>query len=331
MRSDIIDAKKIPLCPVPPKPIFRFTKTGAKLPHFRQALAFGFEWYYRPLSYHCAPARRAGGRGAQGGREAWGRGRELDAFSSEVLQSVIRPQGGPLYLQLKRWIEARVGSGDIRPGDALPSERDLAQRVDVSRVTVRKAVQQLVRDGLLIQRHGSGTYVADRPQRVEQTLSQLTSFTEDMARRGLTVRSEVLERGLHTPSVEETMVLGLRPGERVARLSRLRLTDDTPLAIERAALSEGVLPDPSGFQGSLYTTLEKTGNRPSRAIQRIRAANIEAADAALLRIPVGSAALYIERIAYLPTGRPIEFTRSVYRGDTYDFVAELRVGEAQNR
>jgi GntR family transcriptional regulator len=245
----------------------------------------------------------------------------------DPLTGVIRPQGGPLYLQLKRWIEARVAAGDIRPGDALPSERDLAQRVEVSRVTVRKAVQQLVREGLLVQRHGSGTYVADRPSRVEQSLSQLTSFTEDMARRGLTVRSEILERGLHTPSVEETMVLGLSPEEKVARIWRLRLSDDMPLAIERAALAALVLPDPAAISGSLYAALEKTGQRPVRAIQRIRAGNLDAVDAALLNTPVGQAALYIERIAYLPSGKPIEFTRSVYRGDTYDFVAELRVEE----
>src|SRR6478609_11643962 len=97
-------------------------------------------------------------------------------FSAEA---IILPQGGPLYLQLKRWIEDAVARGAIKPGDALPSERDLAAKVEVSRVTVRKAVQHLVRDGLLIQRHGSGTFVAPQQSRVEQSLSQLTSFTED--------------------------------------------------------------------------------------------------------------------------------------------------------
>src|SRR5690606_11294058 len=96
--------------------------------------------------------------------------------------AVALPPGGPLYLQLKRLIEQAVGQGALRPGDALPSERDLALKVAVSRVTVRKAVQQLVREGVLVQRHGSGTFVAPQAQRVEQSLSQLTSFAEDMAR-----------------------------------------------------------------------------------------------------------------------------------------------------
>ncbi|NMA99191.1 MAG: GntR family transcriptional regulator [Phyllobacteriaceae bacterium] len=241
---------------------------------------------------------------------------------------VVLPVGGPLYLQLKRWIEDAIKRGAINPGDALPSERDLATRADVSRVTVRKAVQHLVQEGVLVQRHGSGTFVAPQTPRVEQSLSQLTSFTEDMARRGMAVRAEWLDRGLYTPSPEETVILGLTSGERVARIARLRLNDETPLAIERASLSSSVLPDPDMIGDSLYLHLDKSGTRPVRAIQRIRAANIAEADAHLLQVPVGSAGLHIERISYLATGRVIEFTRSIYRGDTYDFVAELRLDAA---
>jgi GntR family transcriptional regulator len=244
--------------------------------------------------------------------------------------AVVLPIGGPLYLQLKRWLEDAIKRGLINPGDALPSERDLAQRADVSRVTVRKAVQQLVQEGVLVQRHGSGTFVAPETQRVEQSLSQLTSFTEDMARRGMAVRAEWLERGLYIPSPEETIILGLGAGERVARISRLRLTGDMPLAIERASLSAEILPDPGAIKDSLYKHLEASSARPVRAIQRIRAANIGGDDAHLLQVPVGSAGLHIERISYLGTGRVIEFTRSIYRGDTYDFVAELRLGDVTN-
>jgi GntR family transcriptional regulator len=240
--------------------------------------------------------------------------------------SVVLPQGGPLYLQLKRWIEDAVAKGVIKPGDALPSERDLALKVDVSRVTVRKAVQHLVRDGLLVQRHGSGTFVAPQPHRVEQSLSQLTSFTEDMARRGMEVHALWLDRGLYHPSPEETVVLGMSPGDRVARVARLRLTDDQPLAIERAALSADILPDPDAIETSLYAHLDRRGNRPVRAIQRIRAVSVGEADAKLLEVEEGAPVLNIERTSYLASGRVIEFTRSVYRGDTYDFVAELRIG-----
>src|SRR5919201_103247 len=160
--------------------------------------------------------------------------------------------GAPLYLQLKKSIEDAVRRGVIGPGDALPSERDIALKADVSRVTVRKAVQDLVKGGILVQRHGSGTFVAPRVERVEQSLSLLTSFTEDMARRGMAVRSQWLDRGVYAPSPQEMMVAGLSSTDMVARVARLRIANDTPLAIERAALSASVLPDPEAIGSSLY-------------------------------------------------------------------------------
>ena len=239
---------------------------------------------------------------------------------------VALPPGGPLYLQLRRWIETAIEAGTIRPGDALTSERDLAQRLELSRVTVRKAVQHLVADGVLVQRHGSGTFVAQHTQRVEQSLSQLTSFAEDMARRGMSVRSVWLDRGIYVPSPLETVTLGLSASDNVARVSRLRISGETPIAIERASLSAGILRDPENIGTSLYAHLEKSGHRPVRAVQRIRAENLSEDDANLLGISPGVAGLHIERTSYLASGRVVEFTRSIYRGDTYDFVAELRLG-----
>ncbi len=251
----------------------------------------------------------------------------------DTLASVFAPDtvatsvGGPIYLRVARRIESAIRRGVIKPGEALPSERDIAAMADISRVTVRKAVQDLVRSGLLVQRHGSGTFVTPKVDRVEQSLSQLTSFTEDMARRGKAVRSVWLERGVFEPSPEETVVLGLSAGERVSRINRLRLADDTPLAIERASMSSASLPDPGAVDVSLYAALEAQGCRPVRAIQRISAVTLDEADAKLLEIEAGNACLKIERISYLPSGRVVEFTRSLYRGDAYDFVAELRLQE----
>ncbi|HEX5933740.1 MAG TPA: GntR family transcriptional regulator [Pseudorhizobium sp.] len=243
------------------------------------------------------------------------------------LEGLQAANGGPLYLRLRQTLEDAINSGRLGHGDALPAERDLAEYANVSRVTVRKAVDDLVRDGLLIRRQGSGTFVAKPVSRVQQPLSQLTSFTEDMARRGLATRSEWLERGLFHPSPEETMMLGLAAGTMVARIARLRIANDMPLAIERASLSSEFLPDPSAVSLSLYAELEKKNARPVRAIQRISACNVKEPEAGLLAVPVGAAGLSIERISYLASGRVVEFTRSLYRGDTYDFVAELTLGE----
>ena len=218
-----------------------------------------------------------------------------------------------------------IQNNHIPPDDAIPTERDLATDLGISRVTVRKAIDDLVADGLLVRRHGSGTFVTKPVSKVEQRLSQLTSFTEDMARRGMTSRSEWLHKGIHTPSPDEMMILGLGTDIKVSRLSRLRIADDQPLAIENASVSGEFLPDPSVVTTSLYAELERRQVRPTRAVQRISATNMKEADAHLLGVAVGAAGLSIERISYLASGRAVEFTRSLYRGDAYDFVAELTI------
>jgi GntR family transcriptional regulator len=248
-----------------------------------------------------------------------------DILSPEQLQAVGT---GPLYLKLRQAIEAAINGGRLKHGDALPPEREIADFAGISRVTVRKAVDDLVESGLLMRRHGSGTFVVKPVERVQQSLSLLTSFTEDMARRGLTASSRWLDRGLHLPSPEEAMMLGLAGGARVARLERLRIANDLPLAIERASLSAEVLPDPTVVSSSLYEVLAKTGNRPVRAVQRISACNIRGRDASLLGVQAGDAGLSIERISYLASGRVVEFTRSLYRADAYDFVAELTLPQS---
>ncbi|SOC82264.1 GntR family transcriptional regulator [Ensifer adhaerens] len=233
---------------------------------------------------------------------------------------------GPLYVKLRQSLEKAIRSGTLQQGEALPAERDIADYASISRVTVRKAVDELVQDGLLVRRHGSGTFVAKPVSKVEQPLSRLTSFTEDMARRGLSTRSEWLERGLFAPSPEEMMMLGLGPGALVARFARLRLGDDNPLAIERASVLAEYMPDPDAVTSSLYAALERRNARPVRAIQRISACNIKSQDAELLGVSEGAAGLSIQRISYLPSGKVVELTRSLYRGDAYDFVAELTLG-----
>ncbi|MBU2361033.1 MAG: GntR family transcriptional regulator [Alphaproteobacteria bacterium] len=234
-------------------------------------------------------------------------------------------RNGPLYEQLFQRLTQAVAQGLLPPGSTLPPEREIAQLTALSRVTVRRAVQMLVRDGLIVQKQGSGSFVADVPARLEQSMSRLTSFTEDMARRGLTTTTRWLGRGIHDPSPDEVIALGLRQEDRVARLARLRLADTRPLAIERAALPLVLLPDPGRVTTSLYAVLAEGGHPPVRALQKISAVNLGPDDAALLQVSAGEAGLRIERISYLDDGSVAEFTRSVYRGDAYNFVAELRL------
>ena len=249
---------------------------------------------------------------------------------SEVLQlgHLQAGRGGPLYVKLKQTIEDAIHSGKLRHGDALPAERDIADEAAISRVTVRKAIDDLVRDGLLVRRRGSGTFVVKPLPRMQQPLTQLTSFTEDMRRRGMTAGSRWLDRGLFFPTAEETMMLGLAGHAKVARLTRLRLANDMPLALERTSLPDDILIDPQAVADSLYLTLADSGIRPVRATQRISACNLTEEETVLLGVPTGSAALSVQRIAYLDTGRVMEVSRALYRSDAYDLVAELTIGAA---
>lgn len=239
-------------------------------------------------------------------------------------QAWLLPNAGPRYLQFSRHLAKQIKAGTLAPETSLPSEREMAQISDMSRVTIRKAIEVLVADKLVIQRRGSGTFIAPRVQKLEHSLSRLTSFTEDMLRRGKSSSSEVIASGFFTPSPEEIIALGLRPGEMVARIERLRRADGVPLAIERSSLPRDILPDPGQVTTSLYEVLDGNDVRPERAIQRISASLLSAENAKLLETETGAPALKIARTGYLPTGRVIEFTTGIYRGDAYDFVAELQ-------
>ena len=232
-------------------------------------------------------------------------------------------------MQLRQRLADGVEQGVLSPGTSLPPERDLAAITNLSRVTVRKAISALAADGIIVQRQGSGSFVAEQSGRFEQSLSRLTSFSEDMARRGKTSESRWLERGLFMPSPEETLVLGLPADASVARLARLRTADGEPMAIERASLPTDLLPNPLAVETSLYEILQASGQRPVRAIQKISALNLDSEQAGLLHVPEGAAGLRIERISYLEQGRVAEFTRSIYRGDAYNFVAELRLAKEE--
>ncbi len=235
------------------------------------------------------------------------------------------PRSGPRYLQLRKHLEQAILSGELAPDTALPSEREIAQITGLSRDTVRKAVESLVADGRILQRRGSGSFVAAKMEKVQQSLSQLTSFSEDMALRGKTVESVWLERGVFLASEQETEVLQLPAEASVARIARLRRADGVPLAIERASLPLDILPNPLIVETSLYEILARDGLRPVRALQRISAGNLGQGDAALLMVEEGVAGLTIERTSFLASRQVVEFTKSIYRGDAYDFVAELQI------
>jgi GntR family transcriptional regulator len=226
----------------------------------------------------------------------------------------------PLYQQLQRALRAAIEQRLLGPDDALPAERDLATEFDVSRITVRKAIDGLVGEGLLVRRQGSGTFVCAR---VEKNFSKLTSFSEDMRARGRNPRSVWLRRAAGSVTPEEALALRSSPGTPVFRFHRIRFADDAPMALEYATVLASCLPSIDAVESSLYEALEKTGNRPVRALQRLRAVLLGAEQAEQLAARENDPGLLVERLGFCKDGRAIEFSQSYYRGDTYDFVAEL--------
>jgi GntR family transcriptional regulator len=227
----------------------------------------------------------------------------------------------PLYMQLAQRIAQAIRAGRYQADEALPSERMLSEALGLSRVTARKAIEQLVGQGLVVRKRGSGNYIAPR---LEQPLTRLTSFSEELQQRGFHPSSRWLKRALTAVTPDEQLTLGLSNGARVARLERLRLADEVVMAYEVSVLPEQVLPEPAAVEASLYAHLEHSGKAPVRALQHLRALNADATLAQRLGVPTGQAVLHISRVGYLETGQAVELTQSYCRSDHYGFVAEMR-------
>lgn len=232
-----------------------------------------------------------------------------------------RNSATPLYIQLANSLRDAINDGALDVGGALPSERTLSELTGASRVTIRKAIEQLVDEGLLLRRQGSGTYVASR---IEQRGGELTGFSADARDRGAAPQSIWIVRSLSTPTAEEAAILAIAPTAQVARLGRVRSANGDPLAIEHAVVPAHLLPALSEVGDSLYAALDTKGNRPAAGNQRLRASLATSVEAGLLSIREGSEILRIERRTFLRDGTPVELTRSAYRGDRYDFVTDLK-------
>ncbi len=226
----------------------------------------------------------------------------------------------PLYQQLQRALRQAIETRQIGPEDALPPERAIADEFQISRITVRKAIDGLVSEGLLVRRQGAGTFVCSR---VEKNFSKLTSFSEDMRARGRAPRSVWLRKSEGSVTPEEALTLRSSPGTPVYRFHRIRYADEAPMSIEYATVLASCLPSLDAVESSLYEALERAGNRPMRALQRLRSVLFTAEQAKLLQIREHDAGLLVERVGFLKDGRAMEFTQSYFRGDIYDFVAEL--------
>ncbi len=234
---------------------------------------------------------------------------------------------GPLYRNLARILAEMIEAGELAPAAGLPPERDLAEDLGLGRITVRNAYKELLAQGVVEARRGSGTFVAERRARMSQSLWRLTSFSQDMYSRGKEPGARILTNRLDKPSPDEAFRLGIGIDTPIVRLDRLRLADGVPMAFERAVVPQHYLEADTVEENSLYDALARRGYKPVRALQRLTAVTLHPETARLLGVSRNAPALLIERISHLKDDRIVEYTRSHYRADAYDFVAELKIGE----
>lgn len=215
-------------------------------------------------------------------------------------------------------------------GDQFPPERDLAQEIGVSRMTLRRAIDELVARGAVRRRHGSGVFAMG--PKLDQALVA-SSFTEDMRARGLKPGAHTLEFEICQAGARVQRQLQLSEGEEIVAITRLRLADDEPIALEELNVPRRLLPELRADDlenRSFYELLqEQHGLEIAHSVQTIEPTVVDAEEAKHLDVPLHTPALLFERTSRSPEGAPIEFVRSVYRGDRYKIRTELTVPPSQ--
>jgi len=209
-------------------------------------------------------------------------------------------------------------------GDAIPSERQLSTDLGMSRLTVRAALDDLVRDGLLVKRRGSGTFVSE--PKIAQELT-MTSFTEDMRRRGMVPASRTLDLRVVPAGAHLGRLLKVSPSEPVVVITRLRLADRETMAIETLHVREALIPGLTAAdleQRSFYELLEERYRiTTSSGTQTIEPTVTNEEESTALGVPLHSPAFLFERTTRTGSGEVVEYVRSIYRGDRYRLVTEL--------
>jgi len=231
----------------------------------------------------------------------------------------------PLYYQLEEHIKELIEEGELKPGDALPPEREYAEKYQISRMTVRQAFTQLVNNGYLYRIQGKGTFVADR--RIEQALQGLTSFTEDMKARGLKPDSQLIVFEIIPATIQIANQLSITEYSPVYEIKRVRLADGVPMAIETNYISANLIKGLTEeiVNQSLYGYIEGQLNlQIDNASQVIESSVASQSEAKLLNINKGAPIMLIQRNTYLKDGTPVEFVKSVYRADRYKFMIQMK-------
>ncbi|MGO1970099.1 MAG: GntR family transcriptional regulator [Levilactobacillus brevis] len=229
----------------------------------------------------------------------------------------------PIYIQIHNDIKRAIEAGKWAVGDRIPSERELSRNFDVSRMTLRQAIQTLVDEGILERQVGSGTYVAN--QKVQEKMSGVTSFTDLMLTQGKQPTSKTISYHVMNPSLSEAEKLKLNEDDQVLRMERIRYGDDVPICFEVATVPEKLVDGLSKKEvtSSLYRAFEdKKQLSPGKAQQTVSAMSASERIAEYLSIKRGDAILRLRQVTYLQDGTPFEYVRTQYVGERFEFYLE---------
>lgn len=238
----------------------------------------------------------------------------------------------PLYYQVKESLLKKIKSGQWQIGDLAPSETELQESYQVSRITIRRAVQELVAEGYLSTQQGKGTFVS-KPK-AAQELNTISSWAETVAELGMHPQSKIIRLSEETAQTNVAKMLELHEGEKVFRLERIRYADDEPVCLMTNYLAPALVPGflAKGLEGeSLYEMLERNYNIVlGRAEETVEAKAAKTNEAALLNIKRGVPLLYATRVTYDISERPVEVVITISRADRYSYKIKLR-GRARKK
>jgi len=230
----------------------------------------------------------------------------------------------PLYYQLREILLEKIEEETV--GSSFPTELELCERFGISRPTVRQAINELVNEGYLTRFKGKGTFIASARIR-QDFLTTLESFNEEMKRKGLVPRTELLECKVSKANEHVSRMLQINRGQKVVQLRRLRYADEQPIVIVQTFLphaAAGGIVAKDLEKESMYEILERDfGCTIGRAVRTLQATVAGEYEANLLKVKRGAPIQYIETVTYLLTGHPIEFSQAYYRGDRNTFTYEL--------
>jgi GntR family transcriptional regulator len=245
-------------------------------------------------------------------------------MTTDPLRRLQPPRPGqPAYRQIEEQLIELIDDGTLKPGDRVPPERDLAARLSVSRMTLRQALDGLVRRGLVERAGVRGTFVA--APKVDQDLRVLRSYPDELDKQGLPAATQLLAAETAPAPRRVASALSVEPRSAVQRVDRLRLASGEPFVLETAWVPVDVFPDlvASPPQRSLWDALATRGHAVRRAVERLEPVLAGAHEASLLGVAEGSPLMLVERTSYDASDRPVEFAVAVFRGDRARFIVEV--------